>query len=459
MASLDGVRSAIDGRCCSARPSGTERIAMVLCDASYYGTLAAVRSLGRAGVPVVTVDPSFLAPGRYSRFSSLHLRSPPFESAGWSDWLFEMGRKGPRRAIYATSDAVSFALADRRDELSSVFDLYQPGLDTIMCILDKGLLIKHASAVGIRTPETWLPQSGGEAEKIVRDVGGVIVAKPRSQLAVRTAVKGALIDAGAGNGRAVYDNLLRQTAHDHPFAQRFPEATMPLLQRYHSEAVDKIYSLSGFRDISGTRVIMRAAHKVLQSPRRLGVGLCFEEADVIPDLAERSVLLCERIGYYGAFELEFIVSGGEALLIDFNGRFYNQLAFDIARGMDLPRLVYAGSIRNENELAPLIAAVQRRDKGHRLVFCDRFGLSLTVATHRAFGKMTSEEAAVWRQWRTDCGGNIVDAVRDTDDPVPALIDAAQQVMRSIRHPRAYLRHMASKNTSVFWATAMAAGAL
>ena len=432
---------------------------MVLCDASYYGTLAAVRSLGRAGVPVVTVDPSFLAPGRYSRFSSLHLRSPPFESAGWSDWLFEMGRKGPRRAIYATSDAVSFALADRRDELSSVFDLYQPGLDTIMCILDKGLLIKHASAVGIRTPETWLPQSGGEAEKIVRDVGGVIVAKPRSQLAVRTAVKGALIDAGAGNGRAVYDNLLRQTAHDHPFAQRFPEATMPLLQRYHSEAVDKIYSLSGFRDISGTRVIMRAAHKVLQRPRRLGVGLCFEEADVIPDLAERTVLLCERIGYYGAFELEFIVSGGESLLIDFNGRFYNQLAFDIARGMDLPRLVYAGSIRNENELAPLIAAVQRRDKGHRLVFCDRFGLSLTVATHRAFGKMTSEEAAAWRQWRTDCGGNIVDAVRDTDDPVPALIDAAQQVMRSIRHPRAYLRHMASKNTSVFWTTAMAAGAL
>jgi D-aspartate ligase len=229
-----------------------------------------------------------------------------------------------------------------------------------------------------------------------------------------------------------------------------------LLQRYHAEAIDKIYSLSGFRDISGAHVIMRAAHKVLQRPRRLGVGLCFEEADVIADLAERTVLLCERIGYYGAFELEFIVSGGQSLLIDFNGRFYNQLAFDIARGMDLPRLVYAGSTLEGKELGPLIAAVQRRDKGQGLLFCDRFGLSLTLATHRAFGKMTSEEAALWRQWRTECGGNIVDAVRDSDDPVPALIDAAQQVMRSIRHPRAYLRHMASTNTGVFWTTAMAA---
>jgi hypothetical protein len=86
----------------------------------------------------------------------MHLSSPPFESAGWTDWLLDMGRSGPRRAIYATSDAVSFALADRREELNSVFDLYQPDLDTMMCILDKGLLIKHARAVGIDTPETCL---------------------------------------------------------------------------------------------------------------------------------------------------------------------------------------------------------------------------------------------------------------------------------------------------------------
>ena len=160
MERLRRAKPALDRHHSSERPSGSGRVAMILCNASYYGTLAAVRSLGRAGVPVVTVDPAFLAPGRYSRYSSLHLSSPPFESPDWSDWLLAMGRNGPRRAIYATSDAVSFALADRREELSSVFDLYQPDLDTMMCILDKGLLIEHARAVGIDTPETWFPQSG-----------------------------------------------------------------------------------------------------------------------------------------------------------------------------------------------------------------------------------------------------------------------------------------------------------
>lgn len=152
-------------------------VPMVLCDAGYYGTLAAVRSLGRIGVPVVTVDTSILSPSRYSRYASSHVRSPPLDSADWADWLLAFGRNGPRRAIYATSDSVSFALADRRDELASVFDLYQPDLNTMMSILDKGLLSGHAHAVGMETPETWLPQSADEAERIVRDAGGMLVAK------------------------------------------------------------------------------------------------------------------------------------------------------------------------------------------------------------------------------------------------------------------------------------------
>lgn len=425
------------------RQSGSAPVAMILCNASYYGTIAAVRSLGRAGAPVVTVDPAFLAPGRYSRYSGLHLRSPPFDAANWSEWLLAVGREGPRRAIYATSDEVSFALADRRDELSSVFDLYQPGLSTMMCILDKGLLLKHAHAVGIDTPETWFPRSGNEAEEIVRDVGGILIAKPRSQLAVRTGAKGVVINAAVTSGRCEYDNLLRQGAHDNNFAKRFPEAMMPMLQRYHSEATEKIYSLSGFRDISGKHVVLRAAQKILQRPRQLGIGLCFEEADVIPELAERTVQLCERIGYYGAFELEFIISGGRPLLIDFNGRFYNQLAFDIARGMDLPRLVYAAATRQQEELERLISTVSRSDDCKGLIFCNRFGLSLTLAAQRALGKMSTEEANRWREWSKACDGRMVDAIRDADDPLPALFDVACQVFQSVRHPRAFARQTAS----------------
>lgn len=419
---------------------------MVLCNAGYYGTLAAVRSLGRIGVPVVTVDTGVLSPARYSRYSSSHLNSPPLDSADWTNWLLAFGREGPRRAIYATSDSVSFALADCREELGSVFDLYQPDLDTMMSILDKGLLINHAKAVGMETPATWLPESADEAERIIREVGGTFVVKPRSQLSVRTGSKGLMIDAANTNGRAVYDEMLRQMGHDNNFVKRFPEAAMPMLQRYHPEAMEQIYSLSGFRDASGKHVVMRAAVKIFQRPRQLGVGLCFEEAEVSPELAEQTIRLCERIGYYGAFELEFIVLDGRMLLIDFNGRLYNQLAFDIARGMDLPRLVYAGATKNADDLAHVVQSAAMHDGNEPLVFCNSFGLSLTVNAQRAFRKMSLEEANRWREWRKDADGRIVDPIHAADDPIPAMVDRAGQVWRSIRHSRSFFREMALRNS-------------
>jgi predicted ATP-grasp superfamily ATP-dependent carboligase len=417
---------------------------MVLCNASYYGTVAAIRSLGRAGVPVVAVDNGLLSTGRRSRYSKSYLSSPPFESEDWSDWLLAMGRDGIRRAIYATSDAVSFAIADRREELSSVFDLYQPSLETMMCILDKGLLHRHARAVGIETPETWFPQSAIEADRIVREVGGQIVAKPRSQLCASSGAKGLLINSAVAKRGNVYDRLFKHFGLGNAFTKRFPEMAMPMLQRYYPEAMERVYSLSGFRDMSGSHVVMRASLKILQLPRRVGIGLCFEEAEVIPELAQRTIQLCERIGYYGAFELEFVVAQGRMLLIDFNGRFYNQLAFDIARGVDLPRLVYAGATGATEELDRLISRVPPRDKERSLVFCNGFGLTLSVAAQQMFKRMSREEATRWREWRKTYEGRVVDAIHDSDDPLPAVFDVASRVGQYMRYPRKFFSDMASK---------------
>ncbi len=421
---------------------------MVLCNASYFGTVAAIRSLGRAGIPVVAVDDWLLSTGRRSRYSKSYLSSPPFDSADWPDWLLAMGRDGIRRAIYATSDAVSFALADRREELSSVFDLYQPSLETMMCILDKGSLHQHAHAVGIETPETWLPQSATEADRIARELGAQIVAKPRSQLCASSGAKGMLIDSAVAKHGSVYDRLFRHFGLSNAFTKRFPEMAMPMLQRYYPGSAKEVYSLSGFRDMSGSHVAMRAAMKILQLPRRLGIGVCFEEAEVIPELAQQTIRLCERIGYYGAFELEFVVVQERMLLIDFNARFYNQLAFDIARGMDLPGLVYAGATGATGELERLISQAALRDKEQSLAFCHGFNLSLSVAAQQIFKRMSREEATRWREWRKTYEGRVVDAIHDSDDPLPAVFDAAWRVGQYMRYPQKFFAEMAFKQTHI-----------
>lgn len=419
--------------------SDVAAVPMVLCNAGYYGTLAAVRSLGRQGIPTITVDSPLVCAGRWSRYSGQHLRCPAFDNTeAWVDWLLALGRKGPRRAIYATSDAVSFAIAKHRAAISEYFHLYEPELDSTISILDKGRMIEHAQAVGFDTPQTWLPRSRKEVEQIAADLEGDVLIKPRSQLSVCSNSKGAMVSGGASEILHEFDRLVRFGAHDQEFARLYPECMVPMLQRYHREALDGIYSLSGFRDATGKHVCLLGSRKVLQRPRRLGIGLCFEESEVDRDLAERTLRLCERIGYFGAFELEFISVGGRDLLIDFNGRFYNQMVFDMARGLDIAGLVYAGAIGNDTQVAELVARANSANR-QSFAFCNSFGLEFTIGAQRLFGTMSREEAQHWRNWVKQPGRRVVDAVRDPGDPLPSKVDATLQLWRCVRHPRTFVR--------------------
>jgi predicted ATP-grasp superfamily ATP-dependent carboligase len=219
-----------------------------------------------------------------------------------------------------------------------------------------------------------------------------------------------------------------------------------MIQRYYPEAMQAIYSLSGFRDKSGKHVAMLGARKVLQRPRQLGVGLCFESAPVDAELGERVRRLCERIGYHGVFEVEFILCNGRALLIDLNARFYNQMVFDMARGLDLPRLAYAGAIGDEAEIARLVATVRQDDGGGALAFCNGFGLEVMIGVQRLIGEMSAEDAARWHGWRTLPGRKVIDAVADDDDPIPFLCDVAQQVFHYVIRPRAFVRRLSVLKT-------------
>ena len=419
---------------------GTQSAAILLGNANYYGTLAAVRSLGRAGVKVVTVDPSVICHSRYSRYSSQHLRCPAFEdSSAWAEWLMRKARVGSRRAIYATSDAVSFALARYRDELSVDFELYQPGLDTVMSILDKGLLMQNARAIGIETPQTWFPKNSVEAARIAKDVGETVLIKPSSQLAQRTKTKGTIVESRGHRVQSIFDSYLKDQSIDSEFAKLNRATMTPLVQQYYPQSADNVYSLSGFREKNEGGMIMRAARKILQQPRKIGTGLCFEPTVVDPRLAEQTKQLCERIGYYGVFELEFILAEGKAMLIDFNGRFYNQIAFDMARGMELPALAYAAATENRAEITRLMADGNSEKHADVAGFCNHFSLAMIVKTQRFLRTMSPKDAARLLNWSRGSQGRMIDAVKDPRDVLPAIVDTAQYLLYVLRHPRAFVR--------------------
>jgi predicted ATP-grasp superfamily ATP-dependent carboligase len=419
------------------------RVPMLLCNGTFYGTLAAARALGSEGVPITVADPSPMAPALWSRHVTRRLRCPTFEDTErFSEWLLGVGEREGRHVLYPTSDELSFTIALHKDALSQRFALYTPDLETTMRVLDKGKLNEHARAVGLEVPDTWLPEGDADLARIAREATGPLMIKPRTQVTFGVHSKGILASPGVDGLRAAYERFTRgEHEHGDALAGLFPEATQPMIQRYYTEAAAGIYSLTGFRDQAGKAFVTLAAKKVLQRPRRLGIGLCFEAVPVDAGLAAGVARLCDRIGYYGVFEMEFIQVEGRSLLIDMNPRFYSQLAFEVARGLRLPQIAYAAALGDRAEVARLVALPPPPD-GASFAYCNRFELGVQVRAQRLANSMTAGDAARWRRWLVTHEGHLVDAVADHTDRRPSALVVAMQLYKYFRHPRAFIRTIA-----------------
>jgi D-aspartate ligase len=425
-----------DSRVSAVRPP------ILLCDAAFSGTLAAVRSLGRAGVPVVVAGSVPVAPAFLSRYTTRHFRCPPVTDARqFLDWLLQFGDREGRHVLYPTSDEVVYLLAAHRDALSKRFALYQPDLATMLCVLDKKKLYEAAGEVGLDAPRTWFPESSRDVESAARDAGTPLMIKPRTQAFLQPHHKGEIGPRDPALLREVYDRFCLESAYSEPVVSHMPELMRPMLQRFYPQAAESIYSVTGFRDATGGQLALLGSVKVLQRPRSIGIGLCFESAPLPEGLFASVSRFLERIGYYGIFELEFVRDGERLLLIDMNPRFYHQLALDVARGLDLPRLAYAAAIEEPAEVAQLVALAPNGE-GAAYSFCNGIGLRVLVGAQKLFGAMSSEEAARWGEWTRDARRTLVDSADAADDRAPYVAEVAGQLYEFLRHPRSFVRKIA-----------------
>ena len=323
------------------------RTPALLLRADYNGTLAAARCLAGFGVQVTMATDSILAFARWSNSVARVEPCPSFSRGprALAEWLIEYGRSHEKSVLYPTCDELAWVVAHYRDQLKDYFCLYSPGPDTLDTLLDKRRLYA-AAAVGIATPRTWYPQGEAELTTILAEAPSVIV-KPRSQTFFGSHAKGERATRLA-QLRRIW-NKYRASRFAPEVADSMSDVGLPMVQEYLPQTATRVVSVSGFADTSGTIIAGRGSHKVLQLPRRAGVGLCFESVDPDPQLLQLLSGLCARSGYHGVFEAEFAEHGGRLLLIDFNPRYFGQMGFDIARGMPLPWLAHLGATGREDE--------------------------------------------------------------------------------------------------------------
>lgn len=401
-----------------------------------HGTLAAVRALGRHGVPVTIADPQLLTIASCSRYATNSVWSPQVsDTQRFMDWLFEFGRTHEPHVLLPTCDDAAWLYGLHRAELSKYFYVAAADVQVLHQLLNKRLLAERAQRAGLLTPRTWFPSSPEDLEQVALEATFPVLVKPVTQVLHGTHSKGIWVGS-----RVQLDAIYRLMADDYygqPLRDYDASAAMPMVQEFLPQAPTSIYTIAGYaRD--GRIIAARGARKLLQWPRRLGIGLCFEEAPLHEDLLAGLETLIRDAGYAGTFEVEFIEDGERRVLIDFNPRIYNQMAFDLARGLPLPILAYDDAIGAEPSWDKVDGSMQSVTHSAGRVYAYTSGLAVMLGAQRASGVVSKDELRSWREWYGDHRMLRVDPVADADDRLPALLDAALMLKRCARHPRHFV---------------------
>lgn len=410
---------------------------------SFYGTLAAVRCLGDRGISVTVAGETPFDPARWSRYVTRWVSCPRVsEPERYLDWLIAFGKRQPGHALYPTSDELAWLFARHADALSPYFLLYQPSSAQLLRLLDKKALNELCVELDVPCPRTLFPASLDGALLLAEDLGYPLVLKPRTQMFLAVTSKGVVVENPA-RLREEYAKLLADNAPHPSVREVLPGVEHPMLQAFVPSAAGDTYSISGFLAQNGQGMATRAAIKLLQRPRQVGVGVCFEEAAVDPRALDDLQRLSERAGYFGVFEAEFLRDGGTLKLIDFNPRFFGQMGFDVMRDLPLPYLAWLGATGAEARLAQAMEAAREWQAGAGYVCCNGSFLNLTLFCQGLSGKMSSEERTRWRRWLAGPKQRAMafDLVDSPSDPLPGVASRLREAYSALRHPRAFFRRV------------------
>lgn len=419
----------------------TDRPAALVAANDSNGALAAVRDLGREGVPVLVPRPSFLSPVRFSRYISEKVeQNPPagVESSATTAWLLRIGRKHPGTVLMPSLDSLTWEVATHGGLLGRYFRAYYPAPRVLYGLLNKRHLHEAAVSAGLDVPDAWFPGSFESLDQIAPRLPYPVVIKPAAHLRAPHWLKGWLAH-DADELRATYRHAAARLGVS--MASGFSgDEPWPFVQAYQAGAGRRIYNIAGFTDETGELRGYGASMKLLQYPQRFGVGLCFRAAPVDRELAARLTELLRSTGFFGIFEAEFIEAGGKRLFIDFNPRVFNGMGLAGSRGLRLALTWYLAALGDWAAVEEQLAASRPFEDGGGSpdAWCHRTGLQAMIAARLFTKRMPFQEARRLQKWVRSDHRRVVDSNWASDDPWPGRMAGLQQMAKILRDPRYFV---------------------
>jgi D-aspartate ligase len=286
--------------------------------------LAAVRSLGRAGVRVLTVDFN-AGPASRSKYCDFRVcPNPGKDPVAVVDLLIqEATRMGSQPVLFPASDNFFALVSSHRERLSAHFRMALPAAEDCAAMLDKRRQYEIAGAAGIDCAATVYPESKADVDRAATAISYPAFIKPYEGHVWRQyfGTKGFLVNSP--------DEMRARCAEILPTGVKF------MVQSFILGPASNTYSAALYVDARGDCLGSFTARKLRQSPVDAGVGTLVESIDR-PDVTELGLRVCRALRYYGIAEVEFKQDDrdGKLKLIELNPRLWVQASLPPRAGVD-----------------------------------------------------------------------------------------------------------------------------
>jgi predicted ATP-grasp superfamily ATP-dependent carboligase len=307
----------------------SRRVPAVVADVGWVNGLAAIRALGRAGVPVVALDRHASALGFRSRYALGLVCPDPVEAEESFARLLAaigdaLGRPAP---IFPTHDEELGAVARAAPALAGRFLFPFPPWETLERIQRKRVQLDEAQAAGVPIPATAYPESAAEALSAAESVGYPVLVKPSDPIGFRRRFRR---QAFRCHARA---DLEQAYADAEPFA--------PMVQELVPGGDDELYTLGSYIAGDGEALGLFCGRKLRQTPPV--VGTCrIGEAVWVPEVVDQGLRLLARLEFHGLSQVEFKRDprDGRYKLMEVNPRLWQWHGLAATCGVDLVRIAY-----------------------------------------------------------------------------------------------------------------------
>jgi len=301
----------------------------VVLDVRWTNGLAAIRSLGRAGVPVVAVAHARRALGFSSRYATPFVCPHPVkEEAAYVDALERLGDGLDRPApLLPTHDEYMNPVARNRERLGDRFLYPFPDWDVLEVIQSKEKQLSRAVELGIPLPQTRYPRTVEEALSVAGELGYPLVVKPSDPPWFR-------VNYHRQGFRCDSEEQLVQA-----FEWARPHGAV--VQEFIVGGDEELYSLGAYVARDGEPLGLFCGRKLRQT--RKDIGSCrIGETLWVDEVVEQGLAFLRGLSFFGIAQVEFKRDARDGVfkLIEVNPRLWQWHGLAAECGVDFPRIAY-----------------------------------------------------------------------------------------------------------------------